>query len=418
MKNWRISLFDWCNANNHIELLDEWNNEKNAVTPKDISYSSNKKYWWKCKNGHDFDSKVSNRTQLNRGCPYCTNQKVLPGFNDFATRYPELLLEWDYEKNQDIKPNEVMGGSKRKVWWKCVNGHSFFASLNHRTSKESTGCQICYSGRQTSFAEQAVYYYIKKVFPDAMNRYKNIWGSRFELDIYIPSIHTAIEYDGEAWHKKDKIEREQEKYRLCVNHGVRLIRMREQEYELGSDIADYGFVYHKLYKYNVLQEAIIQLLKFLLCHPISLPVDVDIWRDRNEIRNGIYKIEEDSFAGAYPLIAKEWHPTKNGNLKPNMFKPHSDYKAWWMCPVCGNEYEATIGHRSYGTGCKKCGIIKTTESKSKKVLMIDLKTGEVIKVFDSISSASRETHISLGNICSVCNGKRPSAGKYYWKYEE
>ena len=50
--------------------------------------------------------------------------------------------------------------------------------------------------------------------------------------------------------------------------------------------------------------------------------------------------------------------------------------------------------------------------------MIDLKTGEVIKVFDSISSASRETHISLGNICAVCNGKRPSAGKYFWKYEE
>ena len=398
-------------------LIDEWDYEKNfPYTPNNFTEGSNKSVWWKCSNNHSWKSKIGNRSILNRGCPYCNNFKVLPGYNDFATVHPELLSEWDYEKNGDLKPNEVMSGSRTKVWWKCKIGHSYMAALNHRTSSDSTGCPICYSGRQTSFAEQAVYFYVKKAFPDAINRYKNIFGSRFELDIYIPSFNTAIEYDGEAWHKKDKLKREQEKYKLCNSHGIRLIRLREKGYDLGSDIADYGFVYENLYKHNVLEYAITELLKFLLCHPLTLPFDINIERDKNEIFNNIYKIEEDSFEKNFPELAKEWHPTKNGNLKPNMFKPYSDHKVWWLCSKCGYEYQSTIGHRSYGTGCPKCGIHKSAKAKSRRVAMIDLKTGEVLKVFESIAEAGRQTKNSTGNIGSVCKGIRPAAGGYIWKY--
>ena len=127
---------------------------------------------------------------------------------------------------------------------------------------------------------------------------------------------------------------------------------------------------------------------------------------------------QNDFATVLPDAAKEWHPTLNGDLTPDKVKPHSDIEVWWLCPECGNEYQATIGHRSYGTGCPKCAIKKSTKGRSKKVQMIDLETNEVVKFFDSISEASRQMRISSGNISSVCRGERKQASGYFWKYYE
>ena len=45
------SLKTWCEENNKLELLDEWNYEKNGdLTPDNITKGSNRQVWWKCKN--------------------------------------------------------------------------------------------------------------------------------------------------------------------------------------------------------------------------------------------------------------------------------------------------------------------------------------------------------------------------------
>ena len=62
--------------------------------------------------------------------------------NSLAVKHPELLEEWDYEKNI-IKPEELSyGSSKKKVWWRCKRGHSWEASPNSRTTGK-TGCPKC-----------------------------------------------------------------------------------------------------------------------------------------------------------------------------------------------------------------------------------------------------------------------------------
>ena len=82
-------------SSQHPDIAAEWNYEKNTLlTPQMISYGSGKKVWWKCSCGHEWQSTVSNRV-LGNGCPYCSNQKVLPGFNDLATTHPNLVKEWD-----------------------------------------------------------------------------------------------------------------------------------------------------------------------------------------------------------------------------------------------------------------------------------------------------------------------------------
>ena len=67
--------------------------------------------------------------------------KVLPGFNDFETLRPELMNEWDYNKNTDLKPNQVTEHSGKKAWWKCKEGHEWYAVIDSRA--KGHGCPIC-----------------------------------------------------------------------------------------------------------------------------------------------------------------------------------------------------------------------------------------------------------------------------------
>ena len=58
-----------------------------------------------------------------------------------------------------------------------------------------------------------------------------------------------------------------------------------------------------------------------------------------------------------PELAKQWHPTKNGNKTPEMFSKGSSEKAWWVCPL-GHEWQAVIYSRVKGNGCPICASNK------------------------------------------------------------
>lgn len=131
-----------------------------------------------------------------------------------------LLDEWNYERNGSLKPEMFSAGSNKKVWWKCKHGHEWKATIKHRTN--GRGCRMCNS-HGTSFPEQAILYYIKQYFSDTIHRYVDLG---FELDVYIPSIKTAIEYDGSYYHKNGSI-KEQKKNNLCKENDITLIRIRE-----------------------------------------------------------------------------------------------------------------------------------------------------------------------------------------------
>ena len=410
-------------------LLSEWDYEKNEKGPEQYTPKSQDTVSWICsKCGYHYPAKIGNRA-FGRGCPCCAGKIVVPGINDLATTHPKLAAEWHPTLNGDLKPTDVSYGLADEVWWLCPEGHSYPASLNHRST--GTNCPICNSGRQTSFAEQAVFFYVKKVFPDAISRYTDIFDNSMELDIYIPSIKLAIEYDGEAWHKKDKIEREKKKYQICQQHGIRLLRLMEKAPETGAlrqradesiSIGD-GPMYEKKNLRKVIQFLLDEIdpetNKWTRKKPIiHSRVDIDLDRDEAEIRKYMTKLKKGSLADEYPALAAEWHPTKNGDLTPDKVKPHSDIKVWWCCPDCGYEYPATVGHRVSGTGCRKCGHKKTAQSGMKPVAMLDSSTLEEIKRFSSISEAASELGISLSNIVSACKGQRKRAGGYSWKYLE
>ena len=404
------------------DIAAQWHPFKNGnLRPQDVTYGWGKKVWWKCqKCGYEWQSTPNNRTRkLDDKCPYCVNKVCISGKNDLQTSHPELAKEWHPTKNGDLKPTDVTSGSGKRVWWKCPHGHEYIAEVSNRTN--GTNCPICNVGRKTSFAEQAFYYYIKQVFPDAINRYNADFLGLMELDIFIPSIKCAIEYDGEPWHGKGfkgKREREKRKYNLCIKNGIQLIRIREGNLDTAVGIADYQFEVNNINPKKDLDKIINVVLKHLsVKQSVIEQVHIDTKKDRFKILNMMNIVQKkNSLAEKHPELAKEWHPIKNGNLTPYMFMPGSDIKVWWICPKCGNEYQNTISHRSSGQGCRKCGRKKASQALSLSVQKIDIKSGQVIKTYNSIREASDDTKITSSNITMVCTGQRKTAGGYKWQY--
>jgi hypothetical protein len=215
---------------------------------------------------------------------YVPIELLLKVKNDLKTTHPYLVKEWHSTKNKDLKPSEVSYGSGKKVWWVCPKKHEYKASIMHRS--HGTECPECNAGRQTSFAEQATYYYVKMLYPDAVSRYTASFLNRMELDIYIPSIKLAIEYDGEAWHGKNTLKREERKYKICKKNKIKLIRLREKMPEFPSDIADQMFNTEKLYLPKNLEKMLCELLKRINFSKNWLQgsaIDIDINRDRAKI---------------------------------------------------------------------------------------------------------------------------------------
>jgi len=128
-------------ATTEPEIAAQWNYEKNGdLKPTDVPKGSNKRVWWKCSKGHEFQGKINDRANKKRGCPVCSNRLIIPGINDLQTLRPEIAAEWDYWQNK-LKPTEVGTGSNKKVWWICAKGHRWETRVNDR--RRGTGCPIC-----------------------------------------------------------------------------------------------------------------------------------------------------------------------------------------------------------------------------------------------------------------------------------
>jgi hypothetical protein len=110
--------------------------EANGWDPRTLVAGSNKKVEWKCADGHEWKAVVNSRTSGKRGCPYCSGNLVIKGFNDFATINPNLLSEvngWN--------PTEIAAFSDKKCEFICEFGHKWKTSLKNRSL--GRGCPSC-----------------------------------------------------------------------------------------------------------------------------------------------------------------------------------------------------------------------------------------------------------------------------------
>lgn len=113
--------------------------EASGWDPGTVTAGSGQVKEWKCSMDHRWTTAVSNRTPpIGTGCPFCSGRRVLLGFNDLSTLYPEIAAEacgWD--------PCTVRPGSEKKRKWKCKEGHTWDAAIVSRTPPISSGCPHC-----------------------------------------------------------------------------------------------------------------------------------------------------------------------------------------------------------------------------------------------------------------------------------
>jgi len=342
-------------ATTNPELAAQWHPTKNGdLRPNQVTAKGYKKIWWyqpydDPRTGKHFDfeweATLEHRVKYGRSCPYLTNQMIMKGYNDLATVNPELAKQWNYDKNGKQKPDEVAADSNKKVWWICKKGHEWNSSIHTRNI--GIGCPICSSELRTSLYEYIIYYYIKQLDSTVLHSYKE---QGFELDIYIPSKRTAIEYDGEYWHK-GKQNRDKKKNLLCKKNGITLYRFRENGLACLNDTSIDILTTNKSFKED---------LKNLLFEIYGERIDIDIERDKSNIDSlRTLMDKEDSLAIKNPLLAAQWHPTKNGKLKPEHISTGSEQKVWWYLPYddprTGKhfdfEWKASVGSRNSGVGC-------------------------------------------------------------------
>ena len=96
-----------------------------------------------------------------------------------------------------------------------------------------------------------------------------------------------------------------------------------------------------------LREVIVKILKIIskITHK-NYKVDFDLECDSTCILELLEMNKKDnSIANLFPDVIKEWHPTKNGTLKPEYISAHTHKKMWWICPK-GHEYQMVVKHKT------------------------------------------------------------------------
>ncbi len=131
-------------ATSYPELAAQWHTTNNLpLTPTAVTPYSNRKVWWRCEQGHEYQAAVSHRSKHGSGCPYCANRKVLFGFNDLATVEPNIAAQWHPTLNGALTPQMVTAGSRKRVWWECPSGHVWKAVVYSRATGRKCGCPVC-----------------------------------------------------------------------------------------------------------------------------------------------------------------------------------------------------------------------------------------------------------------------------------
>ena len=329
-------------------IAEEWDYEKNVdLLPSDFTYKSGKSVWWKCKNGHEWKAKISNRANGTK-CPYCSGKLVIKGENDLATLKPELVNEWNYEKNAPLTPSDVMPGSTKKYWWKCRKGHEWRADLNHRSS--GRGCPYCY-GKSTSMPEQAIAYYLERV--TEVKQREKLFGK--ECDVYLPAYNIGIEYDG-GFHHINKREADKNKEKLFIDKGITFFRI-VGEADKDEIINNHLFCTDDSLgkNFDSTLRALCELIAKKTNNNAFAQIEIDTRKDILKIRERIDLYEKkNSLAVKYPEIAKEWNYDKNGKLGPDMVLSGSSLRVWWKCSN-GHEWENSICNRtSQNQKCPYC----------------------------------------------------------------
>ena len=115
------------------------------------------------------------------------------------SKRPNLLKEWNYEKNGNLQPDSFSCWSHKKVWWKCDKGHEWQTAISLRSRGDN--CPFC-SGRRvlTGFND----FYEKTMVMNFITMIHSLLGYRLgmyhvvTMDALYDSLMELLDFDERA----------------------------------------------------------------------------------------------------------------------------------------------------------------------------------------------------------------------------
>lgn len=339
------------------DIAEIWHPTLNgSLTPADVSVSSDKKVAWLCEKGHTTYVAVKTMVRRKRnGCKYCYGREATPEYN-LAVKYPEIIKEWNWNKN-DLTPYNYSPSSNKKVYWLCSKGHIYQMQISNKINRQR--CPKCHP--KLSMKEARLFSELKFIFPEVSKQRFD----RFEVDAYIKDLKLGIEYDGRYYHQ-NRIKKEIVRNKYFYNQGITIIRLREKPLK---KISYFDLLVNAC---ELTKENIDRLLKSIVSiNKLDPTVKGKIisYLEKDSFQNNRFYLEliknynkppaGKSLSDKFPALAKEWDKPLNEPITPDMMYAHAKNKYWWKCEIHG-PFFSSVDHRSRGTGCPECsGRIKS-----------------------------------------------------------
>jgi len=185
----------------------------------------------KCPQNHIFQSSFQN-FKYRQKCPICYLKK--------RSKYTYDSVKFHIENEGYILLSNVYINTNTKLWVKCNKGHKYKVTYNH--FKHGHRCPVCFYNSTSSIPEKEIQEYVSGIYDgkivnnDRTTIINPSTGHNLELDIYLPDIKKAIEFNGTYWHSLDKAQLyDKIKKEQCEKTNINLLVIQEQLYNLNKD---------------------------------------------------------------------------------------------------------------------------------------------------------------------------------------
>lgn len=361
------------------QLASEWHPTLNGnLTPYDRTITSNKKAWWVCEKGHEWEAIISNRSNKGHGCPYCGNRQLLVGFNDMWTTNPELakLL---------LNPEDgykYMQSSGQYVDWKCCTcGEVIKNKKISHIVQIGVNCPNCSDG--ISYPEKVMYHVLKKLNIEFEWQIMFKWSDRKLYDFYIPSLNIIIETHGGQHYDENKRGRslKEEKWNDELKHKLALENGIERYVVIDCRKSDIGFI-----KNNILNS---ELKDFFDLSNLdwkvidvnsqkSINIEIlDLW-NKGLLRKEIAEITKVSTNTVYRVL--------------------KNFDKLGLCNYNGKE--------------------RTFHEKKQKRIYQFTTEYVLLRIWENVNEINDETGFSTNSIYKSCNKTSKTSHNFIWRYEE
>jgi hypothetical protein len=333
------------------DLTEQWDYEKNGgLRPCDVQPGTTKKVWWRCEKGHSWEAYIYSRS-AGTGCPYCAGNVLEQGVNDVATKAPELIKEWDYEKNKPFIPSDVAAGSSRKVWWKCKENHSWEAVIYSR-ALFGRGCPYC-CGKKILVG----YNDLAHVNPELAREWNQDMNGGLLPTQVTASSHRKVWWTGKCGHIWETQVANRSTGTGCpyCNGRKVLVGFNDLESQCQWLVQEWNYEKNEMTPSEVNFKSS-RKVWWICSEGHEWEAEINDRRlgqgcpvcINKRIVTGI-----NDLASVHPELLEEWDTVKNKGISPEKIGYRTDRKVWWICPK-GHSYKTSVYNRNKGCGCFVC----------------------------------------------------------------